>query len=277
MKKSMILAALSAATISTPAFAASTLYGTHYAAAQPLYIADQATGALSAVGGALANIGDLTSSGNALYGVTLGGNNSLVRIDQATGSVLSTVAITGTRAGEITSIAYDIVTGRFFGNTTPGFGDAAGDRLYQIDPLTGAAALIGAVGFSDVFGLAFDNSGKLFGVEENTGNFISIDAATGAGSLISALGKSTGWYDLAARPEDNVMFISQAADEQLYTIDLTTGSTTLVGAYNLSSNIAGLAFLSGVPEPATWAMMMAGFGCVGFSMRRRPRRVSYAV
>jgi hypothetical protein len=25
----------------------------------------------------------------------------------------------------------------------------------------------------------------------------------------------------------------------------------------------------GVPEPATWAMMMLGFGGVGYSMRRR--------
>lgn len=26
-----------------------------------------------------------------------------------------------------------------------------------------------------------------------------------------------------------------------------------------------------VPEPATWAMMLAGFGAIGFSLRRRPR------
>ena len=26
-----------------------------------------------------------------------------------------------------------------------------------------------------------------------------------------------------------------------------------------------------VPEPATWAMMLAGFGAVGFTMRRRPK------
>jgi hypothetical protein len=35
---------------------------------------------------------------------------------------------------------------------------------------------------------------------------------------------------------------------------------------------------AGVPEPATWAMMMVGFGAVGFTMRRRRTaiRISYA-
>ena len=32
-------------------------------------------------------------------------------------------------------------------------------------------------------------------------------------------------------------------------------------------------FIAGVPEPGTWAMMIAGLGAVGFSMRRR-RNVS---
>jgi hypothetical protein len=31
-----------------------------------------------------------------------------------------------------------------------------------------------------------------------------------------------------------------------------------------------------VPEPATWAMMLLGFGAIGFAMRRQKARVSYA-
>lgn len=37
--------------------------------------------------------------------------------------------------------------------------------------------------------------------------------------------------------------------------------------------------VAAVPEPATWAMMLAGFGMIGFSLRRRRKqavRVSYA-
>jgi hypothetical protein len=32
----------------------------------------------------------------------------------------------------------------------------------------------------------------------------------------------------------------------------------------------------GVPEPASWAMMIAGLGVVGASMRRRKSAVSFA-
>jgi len=32
-----------------------------------------------------------------------------------------------------------------------------------------------------------------------------------------------------------------------------------------------------VPEPATWAMMIGGFGMIGVAMRRRARRAAYAI
>jgi hypothetical protein len=42
-----------------------------------------------------------------------------------------------------------------------------------------------------------------------------------------------------------------------------TGSSTVDGAYG------GTVSATAVPEPATWAMLLAGFGAVGFAMRRR--------
>ncbi len=38
-------------------------------------------------------------------------------------------------------------------------------------------------------------------------------------------------------------------------------------------NINVTAVRGAVPEPATWAMMIAGFGAVGVAMRRRQRAV----
>jgi hypothetical protein len=35
-------------------------------------------------------------------------------------------------------------------------------------------------------------------------------------------------------------------------------------------------FLSAVPEPATWAMMLLGFAGLGFAFRQSQRRVSFA-
>ena len=45
--------------------------------------------------------------------------------------------------------------------------------------------------------------------------------------------------------------------------DSTTASTSLVGALN-SQTVGGA-----IPEPATWAMLLTGFGLVGATMRRR--------
>ncbi|MEP6784764.1 MAG: PEPxxWA-CTERM sorting domain-containing protein [Sphingomonadales bacterium] len=49
------------------------------------------------------------------------------------------------------------------------------------------------------------------------------------------------------------------------------------GRENGSPSVLQLSLSGAVPEPATWAMMVAGFGVIGFSMRRRPTRVTYAV
>jgi PEP-CTERM motif len=52
------------------------------------------------------------------------------------------------------------------------------------------------------------------------------------------------------------------------------------GFANASANIRSLVFTSpgiaGVPEPASWALMIAGFGLVGSAMRRRATKVGYA-
>ncbi|QIK80019.1 PEP-CTERM sorting domain-containing protein [Sphingomonas piscis] len=52
------------------------------------------------------------------------------------------------------------------------------------------------------------------------------------------------------------------------------------GAYRniVDSQSRGLTqVVSGVPEASTWAMMIAGFGAVGFAMRRRNRSAGAAV
>lgn len=46
--------------------------------------------------------------------------------------------------------------------------------------------------------------------------------------------------------------------------------------YNYELTITGLTGSPGVPEPAAWAFMIAGFGLAGAAMRRRSVRVNYA-
>lgn len=51
----------------------------------------------------------------------------------------------------------------------------------------------------------------------------------------------------------------------------STPSTSPIVVTNFDTEFADL-----VPEPSTWAMMLVGFGAIGFAMRRRSTKVSYA-
>ena len=52
--------------------------------------------------------------------------------------------------------------------------------------------------------------------------------------------------------------------------DLYGGFFSEVGVRGGTITFTPLAATPGVPEPATWAMMLAGFGALGASLRRRP-------
>ncbi|GGI82641.1 hypothetical protein GCM10007973_18860 [Polymorphobacter multimanifer] len=50
-----------------------------------------------------------------------------------------------------------------------------------------------------------------------------------------------------------------------------------VNVDNININSAAAPVVPGVPEPASWAMMLLGFGATGFAMRRRGRDLRTAV
>ena len=68
----------------------------------------------------------------------------------------------------------------------------------------------------------------------------------------------------------NFSFLSSlnfnANTNNTYRIDLTAGGNTVTSFAQLGSGA-----VAAVPEPATWAMMLVGFGAMGVSLRRRRR------
>jgi hypothetical protein len=52
--------------------------------------------------------------------------------------------------------------------------------------------------------------------------------------------------------------------DNTYRLDLTSGSNTVTAFAQIGAGAP-----AAVPEPATWAMMLFGFGAVGFQMRRK--------
>ena len=57
--------------------------------------------------------------------------------------------------------------------------------------------------------------------------------------------------------------------DNTYRIDLTAGGNTVTSFAQI-----GAGAVAAVPEPTTWAMMLMGFGAMGFALRRRKRVAS---
>lgn len=83
----------------------------------------------------------------------------------------------------------------------------------------------------------------------------------------------TGDYTDVRGPATNIT-PTTLADFDAFSYDDTPGAYQI----NLTGVTFGPAAVAGVPEPATWAMMVMGFGAIGAGLRRRQARttVSFA-
>lgn len=84
-----------------------------------------------------------------------------------------------------------------------------------------------------------------------------LDYYQGEGTFTAGAGTDTSFTTISGRPIEQVYGIgSPGATPIRITIDYDA--------------------VPGVPEPSTWALMLAGFGMVGYAMRRKKARVAIA-
>jgi len=128
----------------------------------------------------------------------------------------------------------------------------------------------------DVTASAYTTS--TFGAAAGTTQLYSIDTAldtltkqaNSAGTLttVGSLG-----FNLGSRTSFDILNADAFAQNGrfIYSVNLNTGALTQVG--QTDRTLFGIAIVNtAVPEPATWAMMVIGFGAIGAGLRRRPRQ-----
>ena len=130
----------------------------------------------------------------------------------------------------------------------------------QFDPspvlvrTTGTAAVTTAFGAPSVF---FTRANAVIGPNTFPG-FSSFPVATRASFTATA-------SDLGLRytvGSDNFFGYARFAGANLITVAFESSANTAIVA-------GSLPVVSAVPEPATWAFMLVGFGAIGYSLRRR--------
>jgi hypothetical protein len=146
-----------------------------------------------------------------------------------------------------------------------------------VSSTTGAVNLIGAAytnsfaGTTSTMLYAIDTVGDtlLRSTNPNAGTYTNLNLM---GEAFQPLGLSFTnanmvGFDISAN--DSMAYLT--IDSLLWRVDLGTGRATslgLVGAGPLRG-LTARGFMAAVPEPASWAMMIAGFGMVGAIARRR--------
>jgi len=131
-----------------------------------------------------------------------------------------------------------------------------------------------------------------------TGNCVDLTGSGSTGAISKLLSLAAGTYELSFKYTGNQLgsqfplagftvaagslvqaFTSLPNDSSVFTT--FTGSFTTAGATTLSftqnggdpfrGSIIDDVTVTAVPEPATWAMLIMGFGLAGFALRRQPK------
>lgn len=213
---------------------------------------------------------DFRDSNNLLYG--LGDDLRLYTINTATAAASAVggpLALTGSNFGFDFNTVVDAI--RIVSNN---------DSNYVINANNGTISTVAtpvAYGAGDVnFGANAVVTGNAYlhgsttqyAIDTNGGFLVrqanNAGTLTTVGSLGVAVGPRTS-FDIGF---DGMGYVQNS--NRFYSVDLTTGAATLIG--NTRRSLYGIA-VAGVPEPATWAMLILGFGVVGGSLRRRAARV----
>ncbi len=174
-------------------------------------------------------------------------SNNMWEIDPSNGAILNAYTATAPLGGETyTGLAFDTTDGKVYAAST----NIVTSTLFTMDVSTGSTTTIGPItGAPCMIGLAADGAGDLWGYDICNDELVSINKATGAGTVIGSIGfdanfgQGIGW-DGATDTLYMAAFNAGTFQPELRAVDRTTGNTALIG-------VLGATTPGGTPQ-VTW-------------------------
>ena len=167
------------------------------------------------------------------------------------------VTMTLTRQGGKTFSFSDV------GASAPGFGSRS---LYPFTDTTAGAFI---ANFSSARSFFSYQAGDFAPSDDDTLTLSLYSGLNGTGTLV---GTTSFFYGASGFP--TIATLSLVSSAPFLSAIFNGGSADFPNSVFYDNIIVRPAVGGAVPEPATWAMMLAGFGAVGFAMRRRQQKAS---
>ncbi|GAB5401462.1 MAG: hypothetical protein Aureis2KO_30470 [Aureisphaera sp.] len=170
------------------------------------------------------------------------GDDTLFSLDLATGTYTNLGLIPNPNGEIWTGFAFD-AAGTLYACAT----DITVSSLWTIDIGGLSATLVGPMNNPASIDIAIDNSGQGWTYDIVDDNFYSFDVATGASTLVGPLGFDANFgQGMAYNAADDILYLNcfnnTAGQGEWREMDVTTGSSTLIGAFQGGSQVPWASF-----------------------------------